>query len=64
MEAETMKGLFKFIFGTIEAIIITAVIFAVSLVIGRAVTGSWDIREWKTSGAEAAAIVEYVPERE
>lgn len=60
-EVHKMKGLLRFIFGTIWAVVITAIIFAVTLFIGRAVTGSWDIREW--TGSEPAAVVtEYIPE--
>ena len=54
-----MRSIFKFIFGIIEAVIITAVVFGVTLVIGHAVTGSWNIREWKN--AEPSAVVsEYI----
>ena len=58
-----MESLVKWIFGIIDAIIGLAIVFATVLVIGRAVTGSWDIRDWKTDD-ETVAVVEYVPERE
>ena len=58
-----IKGLFKFVFGTIAAIVITAIIFVVSLVIGHAVTGSWDIREWRKPDIETLSVInEYNPE--
>ena len=53
-----MESLVKWIFGIIDAIIALAVVCAVTLVIGRAVTGSWDIRDWNT-GEETAAVAEY-----
>lgn len=53
-----MESLVKWIFGIIDAIIGLAIVFATVLVIGRAVTGSWDIRDWKTDD-ETAAVAEY-----
>lgn len=58
-----MESLIKWIFGIIDAIIGLALVFATVLVIGRAVTGSWDVRDWNT-GEETAAVAEYVPEWE
>lgn len=55
-----IKGLFKFVFGTIGAVVITALIFAASLAIGHAVTGSWDIREWNNPATESSAVIEAV----
>ena len=52
-----IKGLFKFVFGIIAAIAITALCFGASLIIGHAVTGSWDMREWNKPAAETSAIV-------
>lgn len=57
-----VKGLFKFVFGVIGAVVITAVIFLVSLVIGHAVTGSWDMREWTSDNAVSAVVTEYQSE--
>lgn len=58
-----IKGVFKFVFGAIAAVVLMAIIFVVSLVIGHAVTGSWDIREWGKKDTETSAVVtEYQPE--
>lgn len=54
------EKLVKWIFGILDAIIALAVVFAVTLVIGRAVTGSWDMREWKTGEEPTAVVSEYV----
>lgn len=55
------ERLLKWLFGIIDAAIALAVVCAVTILIGYAVTGSWDVREWKT-GEETAAVAEYVPE--
>lgn len=58
-----MKGLFKLIFGIVGAVVITALIFVVTLVIGHSVTGSWDMREWnKEESATVVSVAEYSPE--
>ncbi|MDE7181805.1 MAG: hypothetical protein K2O41_02070 [Clostridia bacterium] len=59
-----IKGLFKFVIGTVGAVLITALIFVVSLVIGHAVTGSWNIREWKKSDVATATVCEYQNEQD
>lgn len=52
-----IKGLFKLVFGIIGTVIVVGLIVLMTFVIGHAVTGSWDIREWGKSESETSAIV-------
>lgn len=59
-----MKSLFKLVFGIIGAVFITAMTFGVTLIVGHAVTGSWNIGEWNKIKPAATVVTEYeiIPE--
>lgn len=59
-----MNALFKFIFGMTSTILITATVFILTLFIGRAVTGSWNMQEWNCPEIKKQEIiVEYQPKQ-
>lgn len=54
-----IKGLYKFVFGIIGAIVVTGLIVFVTFSIGHAVTGSWNPAEWKKPDNAASIVSEY-----